>query len=171
MNTILRGLTIALSQFVVFLIFFYLDLLPANRFILFGITVAVALVITVIVLKDHFLQDSSFWSKTLYTYLILCMSSACSILLDNVFNNYIEPDYKFTLAQVRVDTMNKRREARGIGIYESVDRDKIAQQYSWAGGLKNLGSSCLFNILGATFISGLGLIYKKSKGSKSSRSD
>ncbi len=159
----MKGILLGTSHIALFILFYLLDMLPENRFILAGGHIVVFLTITIVVAKNYFKDEYSSFLKAFTHFIVyLSISSVVSIGFDYTFNNYIDTSYKYILAEQRIEQINNRRERKGVGAYETLDAEKIEKKVSVEAYAQNFLTSSILNLVVALSVTGVGLLYRKS---------
>jgi len=161
---ILRGGLLGLLHVIVFLTFYSLGFLPEERFFLLPFNIMAFGLMSFVTIKYVVLQNISNYFRLFFSlFLFLTCSSFITNSFDYIFHSKIDADYKYILAEQRVEKINERRSRNGVGVYESVDKEKIGADYTFRAVGISFFTSSIFNLFYAVVLSVVALFIFRNK--------
>jgi hypothetical protein len=157
-----KGALLGIVNILLFCLFYWLDMLPSGRFILTICSIVVFFLVTVYCIDFYFGNSKlNFMNSILTFFTILSFSSLLCIGFDYWFNKSIDTEYKYILAKERIEEINKRRDRKGVGVYEIFNPEVVDKKHTVEASAQALFNSLILNLVVSLIIFPVGLLYNK----------
>jgi hypothetical protein len=164
MYIFLKGFLLGIINIGLFFLFYYLDLLPSERFTLTLFSFIIFFLVTLYCINFYFSKTRIGFFKSIGIFFtILSISSFLCIGFDYWFNKCYDTEYKYILAKERMEEINKRRDRNGVGVYENFNPDIVDKKHDLESYIETFCNSLVLNLFASLLIFPLGLVYNKIK--------